>query len=107
MNYPSEIELLEFFGVDPVMEDDVTFFTVSDSDAVELTLSYNVFDNSLQTSLKLRGRLIALVCQEGMNRFWIADDVLTAEFLHPGLVVRAKVKMRPFIQVEWSALRGV
>ena len=50
MKYPTELQLLEFFGVEPVIHDDVTAYTVFDDSDLALTLSFNTADDSLQTS---------------------------------------------------------
>lgn len=105
MNYPTQLQLLEFFGVEPVIQGDVTTYTVSDDNALALTLSFNTADDSLQTSLQIGERVIAVVCQEGMTRFWINDGVLMCEFVHEDIRINVAVSTHPNIHLEWSGLR--
>ena len=106
MKYPTELELLEFFGVEPVIQEDVTAYTVSDDSGLALTLSYNTADDSLQTLLKIGERVIAIVCQEGMSQFKISDGVLMCEFSHKEVRINVEVSALPNIYVEWSGLRA-
>jgi len=106
MKYPTQLQLLEFFGVEPVIQDDVTAYTVSDDGGLVLTLSFNIADDSLQTSLLFGERVIAVVSQEGMTRFWISDGVLMCEFVHENVRINLAVSTHPNIHVEWSGLRS-
>ena len=106
MKYPTQLELLEFFGVEPVIQENVTAYTVSDDNDLALTLSFNTADDSLQTSLQIGERVIAVVCQEGMSRFWISDGVLMCEFVHEDVRISVAVSTHPNIHVEWSGLRN-
>ena len=106
MKYPSQLQLLEFFGVEPVVQDDVTAYTVSDDGGLALTLSFNTTDDSLQTSLQVGERVIAVVSQEGMTRFWISEGVLMCEFVHEDVRINLVVSTHPKIYVEWSGLRS-
>lgn len=105
MEYPTQLQLLEFFGVEPVIQDDVTAYTVSDGSGLALTLSFNTADASLQTSLQIGQRVIAVVCQEGMTRFCISDGVLMCEFVHEDIRINVAVSTHPNIHVEWSGFR--
>lgn len=105
MKYPSELELLEFFGVEPVAQDDVTVYTVCDDSGLALALSFNTADDSLQTTLQVGERIIAVMCQEGMTRLWISDGVLRCEFMLEDVRVNVAVCTHPSIRVEWSGLR--
>lgn len=104
MKYPTELQLLEFFVVEPDVQEDVTAFTVSDESGLTLTISFNTSDDSLQTTLQLAGRVVARVCHEGMGRLWIDDGILKAEFLHENVRVIATITCYPSINVEWNGL---
>lgn len=106
MNYPSELELLEFFGVDPERSEDVTLFRVVDQAGVNLEFSYNDTDDSLQTALYVGGRCICVVCHERMTRFWIEQSILRAEFTSSDNNVTLSLLVRPTIRVDWSGLRS-
>jgi len=105
MKYPTELQLLEFFGVEPVIQDDVTAYTVFDANGLALTLSFNDMDDSLQTTLQIGERVIAVVCQEGMTRLWIGDGVLMGEFTYEDARISLALNLHPYIHVEWSGLR--
>lgn len=104
MKYPTKLQFLEFFSVEPDVQEDVTTFKVSDESGVTLTLSFNTSDDSLQTSIQFAGRVVAYVCHEGMSRLWIEDGLLVAEFLHESVRMTAKIKCHPSIHVEWNGL---
>lgn len=105
MRYPSELDLLGFFGVEPIRDEDVTIYKISDSSGLVLTFSYCVFDDSLQTRLDWNGHMIAVVSQEGMTHFSIIEGVLRADFELHTYRGHLEVKVTPFIQVQWSGLR--
>jgi hypothetical protein len=107
MKYPSDLEFLEFFGVEPMVDDDITTFTVLDSVGMSLKLSFNVAGDSLQTSLSLHRREIAIISHEQMTRFRIDGNVLSAEFVQSDVKVRAVIKICPFISIQWYGLRTV
>ena len=105
MQYPTQLQLLEFFSVEPLIHDDVSVYTVSEDSGLTLTLSFNTSDDSLQTSLTFEGRAVAVVCQEGMTRLWISDGMLIGEFLHADVHIKVIISRRPFFRVEWSGLK--
>ena len=105
MIYPSELELLEFFGVEPERSDDVTLFRVADSVGVRLEFSYNDVDDSVQTALYVSVRCICVVSCERMSRFWIDQGTLHAEFSYSDHTVNVSVLVEKSIQVNWSTLR--
>lgn len=105
MNYPTELQLLQFFGVDPVVDDDVSTYTVSDARGLELSVSFNIADDSLQTAIRFKGGLVDVVSYEGMTKFWIDCDLLSAEFLQTFVKVSVRVRVQPNIEINWSGLR--
>ena len=106
MNYPSELELLEFFGVSPERSEEVTLFRVVDPAGISLEFSYNDTDDSAQTALYVGGRCICVVCHERMSRFWIEQSILHAEFTYSDNKVTLSLLLRPTIRVDWSGLRS-
>jgi hypothetical protein len=106
MNYPSELELLEFFGVDPERSEDVTLFRVVDPAGIILEFSYDDTDDSMQTALYVADRSICMVCHERMTRFWIDQSVLRAEFTYSDNKVTLSLLVHPTIRVDWSGLRS-
>jgi hypothetical protein len=105
MIYPSNLELLEFFGVEPERSDDVTLFRVCDPLDVSLEFSFNEADDSVQTALHVAGHCICVVCHERMTRFWIEQGTLRAEFAFGDYITALSLLTRPTIRVNWSGLR--
>lgn len=105
MNYPSIIELREFFCIEPYKVNDVWDFIVNDNTGIGLSVSFSIADDSLQTSLRIGERLIAVVSHERMTRMWIDGNMLNAEFANAGYNVNLVVEVNPLIVVKWSGLR--
>ncbi|WP_406694217.1 hypothetical protein V5E97_24420 [Singulisphaera sp. Ch08] len=106
MTYPSELELREYFGVDPERSDDVTLFRVADVAGISLVFSYNDTDDSVQTALNVADRCISVVSHEKMSRLWIDQDTLRAEFTYSDNIVTLSLLVNPTIRVDWSGLRS-
>ncbi|QDT44771.1 hypothetical protein Pan241w_48870 [Gimesia alba] len=105
MIYPTDLELLEFFEIEPNREGDVLTYYSKDSSGMTLTFSFNPYDGSVQTILKFEGRVISLVCHEGLTRMWIEDTTLRAEFERDDYRTNMSIVQSPFLQVEWSGIR--
>jgi len=105
MNYPTELQLLEFFGVEAVEYDDVTTYTVCDERGLELSVSFNVMDDSFQTSIRFMGKIVEVVSYEGMTRLWIDENRLSAEFSQLAYKTSVTVMISPYIEILWSNLR--
>src|SRR4051794_27180251 len=106
MIYPADLELLEFFGVEPERLDGVTLFRVSDSMGISLEFSYSEAEDSVQTALLVAGRRICVVCQEGMSRLWFDRGTLRADFTFGDNTTALSLHIRPTIRVNWSCLRS-
>ena len=105
MIYPSELELLEFFGVEPEHVEDVTLYRVPDAAGVGLRFSYSDAGESLQTALYVAGLCVCVVCHEGLKRFYIDQGTLRAEFADHECAVALSLTIHPMIRVDWSGLR--
>lgn len=106
MIYPSELELLAFFGTEHQRSDEVTLFRVTDTAGVRLDFSFDEADDSVQTALYVAGRCICLVSHERMTRFWVDDGTLRVEFTSTDYAVALGILVQPEIRVEWSGLKS-
>jgi hypothetical protein len=102
-----EVELLEFFGVDPVArtpEDGYWCYEVSDARGVTLRFSFHLFERSVQTALSLGGAQIATVAHEGADRMLVREGKLRCEFSMGSAKTTLTIEMGPAISVAWSSL---
>lgn len=106
VNYPPVADLLDFFGAEPLLDDEVRFFHASDSSGASLVFSYRTCDDSVQTLLKIDGRQVSCVCHENLTRMWIQGSVLHGNFECNEYRITLKLSLDPFIQIEWSGLRN-
>lgn len=105
MDYPSELDLLEFFETEPNVEGDVLTYHVQDSSGATLAFSFNTSDDSVQTLLKFDGRIVSLTSHECLTRMWIDRATLHAEIENGGYRITLSMALRPLIQIEWFGLR--
>lgn len=105
MKYPSELELLNFFGVDPIADGDVLRYTLSGEPGLTLTVSLNMADDSLQTTLSIAGNPVAVVCHEGLSQLRIVDGAMLGEFFHETYRIVLNIELQPHMRLEWSGLR--
>jgi hypothetical protein len=104
----AEVELLEFFGVEPVTrapEDGYWCYEVSDARGVTLRFSFHLFERSVQTALSLGGLHLATVSHEGADRMVIREAKLRCEFSTGGQRTTLAVETGEALSVTWSSLR--
>ena len=107
MIYPSEIDLIGFFGTEPSVEDELYTYQIQGSCNLLFSFSFNTSDDSVQTVVKQDERIIALTSHESLNRMWIDEKTLRAEFESDGYKTTLTLTVRPFEQIEWSGLRTI
>jgi len=103
-----EVELLEFFGVEPVahaVEDGYWCYEVLDERGVTLRFSFNLYERSVQTVLSLGGSPIATVSHEGAVRMVVREGKLQCEFSTNGERTTLTVEIGASLCVRWSSLR--
>lgn len=105
MDYPSDIDLLEFFEAEPSVEDDVQTYQAQDSSGAILSFSFNTSDDSVQTVVKQDERIVSLTSHECLTRMRIDGTTLCAEFESDGYRITLSLTIRPFVRIEWSGLR--
>lgn len=106
---PDEIELLEFFGAEPVersVDDGYWCYEVSDARDVRLRLSFNVFEQSVQTSIEVAKSPLITVAHEGAREMKVSGQALTCRFSYAGGEATLVVRVTGSINVEWSSLRA-
>jgi len=108
---PDVWQMFEAFGIEPVdasPEDGYWCYEVKDESGLTLRLSFNVFENSLQTAMSLGGHAIATVCQEGAA--WLRVEAVggrktlrgACEF--QGAIAQVQIAFAPTVSVCWSTL---
>ena len=108
---PTTFEMLETFGIDPVVSDPdegLAAYEWTDGSGLTLRLSWSLFERSVQVSLRLGDRELATVCQEGA--VWLSADsskgrpALWGDFEQGGARGRLTVEVQPALKVHWSIL---
>jgi hypothetical protein len=102
-----EVELLEFFGTDPVersAEDGYWCYAVTDERGVMLRFSFNIFERSVQTVVSLGGTNIATVSHEAADRMIVRDGKLRCEFSSEDSKTTLSVETGRSLSVVWSTL---
>lgn len=104
----SELDLLEFFGVEPIereVNDGYWCYETSDSRGVTLRFSFHLFERSVQTALSLAGSPVVTVSHEGAERMLVRDGKLRCEFSAAGEKTTLTVGLERALSVVWSSLR--
>ena len=105
---PDEIELLEFFGVDPIersIEDGYWCYEIEDERGVRLRLSFNIYERSVQTMLSSAGGVVATVSHEGADRMLLRDGKVRCEFSLADSRASLAIEIGRSLSVVWSTLR--
>jgi len=103
-----EIELLEFFGVEPAaraVEDGYWCYEITDKRGITLRFSFNIYERSVQTALSLGDSLISTVSHEMADRMVIREGELRCEFSANGEKTTLAVGTGESLSVTWSSLR--
>jgi hypothetical protein len=105
---PDEVELLEFFGDDPVersVEDGYWCYVMTDERGLTLRFSFNIYERSVQTIVSLGGARVARVSHEAADRMVVRDGKLVCEFSSDGSKTTLSVEGGRGLCVVWSTLR--
>lgn len=105
MQYPSELELLDFFGAEPTRDDAIYRYVVSDSRGVTLEFSFDPLADSAQTVTSCDSTEAVSVCHECLQRLWIEDGVLHGVFGYSNARVTLTLRVTPQIHIRWDAIR--
>jgi hypothetical protein len=108
LEVPDEVELLAFFGAEPTdrsIDDGYWCYEVTDQRGITLRLSFNIFEQSIQTTMSLGQTPVATVSHESALRMVIRDDRLQCEFSSADSRATLTVENGPNLSVVWSTLR--
>lgn len=111
MTMPDEVELLEFFGSEPVEqapEDGFWCWEVEDARGLLLRFSVNLLERSVQTVLLYDGEEVATVSHESCTELRVTDvdghRQLVACFESPGARTKLVLTVGDKTSCEWSTL---
>lgn len=105
---PDEVELLEFFGVEPVersVDDGYWCYEITDAHGMTLRLSFNVFEQSVQTAVLVAGAPLITVVHECARAMKISGQSLTCKFADAGTATTLVLRMAGSVTVDWASLR--
>lgn len=112
IDLPDALDLYSFFEVDPVESDEWGYacsYTVSNSDGLSLTFSFQEAYVSIGVVLELHGREIMQVTGECVSSIKLRKDPsghsLFIEFAIEGVASSAQIWVKPDIKVKWLSLR--
>jgi hypothetical protein len=107
---PHEIELLEFFGAEPVersLDEGYWCYEVVDACNVKLRFSFNIFARSVQTALQVGDSPLIVVVHEGAGSMRVTKQSLMCSFSYAGGAATLVLQVTGSIRVEWSSLRTI
>ena len=107
LKVPEEYELAEFFECnecDSIPEDGYRCYTISDSRGCRLTFSFNVFEQSIQTSIYFNSVLVQVTSCEGMSYFDIKKEDGREYLRGECNSTSFELSVRPVIVVRWYSL---
>lgn len=111
MVMPDEVDLLEFFGVEPVEqapEDGFWCWEVEDSRGFVLRFSLNILERSVQTVLLSHGEEVVRVSHENATDVRLTDRTghrqLVGTFESPGQRTVLAVTVGEKVVCEWATL---
>lgn len=109
MRVPGVAELTEFFGSEPVehsAEDGYWCYEFTDELGIQVRLSFNIFERSLQTTLSSsRGHQIATVVHEQADDLVVRDGCLSCVFSSESSKTTLTVHLQGGARVMWSTLQ--
>lgn len=110
---PDELELLEFFGNEPVEavpNDGYWMYEVTDSIGATLRFSMSTHERSVQTSVWCAGAELVVVSCEGAYDFHVTHDsngaFLRGSFLSEANTMVLELRVLPQVSVRWTSLLG-
>jgi hypothetical protein len=105
---PDEVELLEFFGAEPVersVDEGYWCYEIVDARNVKLRFSFNIFEQSIQTTLQVADSPLITVVHEGARSMKVVAQSLICGFSCPGSATTLVLRVAGSISLEWSSLR--
>lgn len=106
-NFPDESEML-VLGAETLESDPQEGFwryRFQDGNQIELLLSFDMFEGSIQTLLKFLGKDAMIASHENVVSIFIENEKrICADFDVPGQKMTLEIDLIPEIKVKWSAL---
>lgn len=104
---PDELDLLEFFESEPIKSnpnDGFWCYEFTDERGICIRVSWDIFEQSIQTIIISNGEPIETVVHEGAKELRISYSKLEGYF-DLGADLRLVIQLKPKISVQWSGLR--
>lgn len=112
LEVPSQNDFLKLLGIDPEISDSASglwSYLVVSPNGIELHLSFNVFEASVQTRLVLGENELMRVCHEGGEWLRFSDAVFRPElkgrFSLRGSRTDLLIQFDPIFSISWSTVR--
>lgn len=112
LEVPSQNDFLTLLGIEPEIFDSASglwSYLVVSPNGIELHLSFNVFEASIQTRLVLGENELMRVCHEGGEWLRFSDTVsrpeLKGRFCLQDSRTDLLIQFEPELSISWSTLR--
>jgi hypothetical protein len=106
IDFPSELEFLEFFGAEPSNNKYVVAYTYKDPDGNAVKFSFDSAELSVHTIVfASSGLVLCKVSHENMIEMKISEDVLRCEFRCTHYNIVLTLSLTPHISVMWNGLQ--
>ena len=110
--YPSELEMLETFGTEPLeaaQEDGFWQYSFCDTEYTQVLFSFNIFESSVQTIVKYKSRTVSIVSFEGDGVLRIdrrnGYPIIDGDFQQSEYKTRLIIHIEPLVEVKWSTMK--
>lgn len=110
MNFPSPLDFLEKFGIEPLSIDTDTGVETYEIRQNDLTLRFSFSEvlRSFQINLACKGTPTCMISSEAMKSANIVETSdatgLNVEFEFRGIIAELTITLYPHIEINWSAL---
>ncbi len=86
-------------------QDGFWLYRFQDGNQVELLLSFDIFEGSIQTQLKFQGKEVITVSHENTVSISVEnEEKISADFDVPNQYISLEIHLIPEIKVKWSTL---
>ena len=105
---PDEYALLAFFGAEPIERapaDGCWCYEFTDRRGVTLRFSFNIFQQSVQTTVLAAGVPVSTMSHEGAERLRVDSDRLNCRFSLRGAESTLSVQLGDQLGINWTILR--
>lgn len=113
MRVPDEVDFISFFEAEAVESEPSDLYwcyRVRDGQNIELQFSYNLLEQSIQTTIQVGGRLLLRMVREGVISLQFSTiegrECLVADFSSPEIMGSMQLSWKEGVQVTWSELQA-